>query len=483
MRSNDEAAVERKLAMLEDVSTGTHPWLEPAKLRRKGRNRRLRRRRGAAGAGLVVLVLLATLIPIGFGGRSDPNRSLRIAARSGTAIQLVSDNGSAGPASAGSSSNAVAQSEQQFSLSLLQRISASSSGSSNLVVSPLSLATALAMLELGAEGSTQTQIAHALGTSELTSEQQAAGWSALSAELAAAGTSSGIDLQSANSLWLQKGLAMDPSFMADLSRYFASGVWQVDFAADPAAAVVALNAWVARETGGHIMSLFAQGAITDQTALVLANAVYFKAAWEQPFRGETSNGPFHLPDGTTASVPFMRTPSGGPLDVRVSTASGLDAVQLPYAGGRMAALMIMPTSGPLSSLTGSLTVAGLDRIVASTVPTSLDLSMPMLSLTDSHELIPTLENLGIRNAFEGTSADLSGLSPTPLYIYDVVQKATLDVTPWGTVATAATGIAGTATARPASISLTFDHPFLFLIRDTDTGTILFEAQINSPGAG
>lgn len=482
MGSDDEVGVNRDLAMLEDVSTGTRPWLEPAELRRRARNRRLRRRGGVIGAGLAVVVLLATLVPIGFGGRTPPNTSLHVVARFGPAIQLVSHTAPGEPVPANTSSNAVAQSEQQFSLSLLKQISSSSSGSPNIVVSPLSLATALAMLELGAKGATETQIAHTLGTSELTAEQQAAGWSALSTELAAAGASAGIALQSANSLWLQKGLAMDPSFMSDLSRHFASGVWQVNFASDPAAAVGALNAWVARETHGHITSLFAPGAITNQTALVLANAVYFKAAWQQPFTGVTADSTFHLPDGTTASVPFMHTPPLGPLDVSVSTTPGMDAVQLPYVGGRMAALVIMPMMGSLSNLTGSLTATALDQIVSSMKPTSLDLAMPTLSLSDTHELIPTLKNLGMRDAFD-SNADLSGMSPASLVVTDVVQKATLDVTAWGTEATAATGIAGRTSGRLASMTLAIDHPFLFLIRDTHTGTILFEAQVDNPGAG
>lgn len=482
MGSDDDVAVDRKLAELEYVSTDSGPWLEPAELRRRGRNRRLRRRGGVVGAALAAVVLLVTVIPIGFGSRTNPNNTLHVAARSGPAVQLVSSTGPGGPISAGPSSHAVADAEQQFSLSLLKQLSASGTGSSNIVASPLSLATALAMLELGARGSTETQIAHALGTSELTAEQQAAGWSALGAELAQAGASTGSALLSANSLWLQKGLAMDPTFMSDLSHYFDSGVWQVDFASDPAAAVAALNAWVARETHDHITSLFAPGAITNRTALVLANAVYFKAAWEQPFTAPTVDGSFHLPGGATSSVPFMHTPPAGPLEVPASTAPGLDAVQLPYRGGRMAALVIMPTAGTLSDLTGSMTIAGLDQIASNLKPMSLDLAMPTLSLGDSHELKPTLQSLGMRDAF-ADGADLSGLSPTPLLVTDVVQKTTLDVTPWGTEATAATGIGVGTAARRASVALTIDHPFLFLIRDTHTGAILFEAQVDNPAGG
>ena len=481
MGNDDDAVVDRELARLDEVSTGIRPWPEPAELRRSGRNRRIHRRGEVVGAALAVVVLLAILIPIGFGGPTNPNVKLHVAARLGAATQLVSDTELAGPASSSTTSKAVAQSEQQFSLSLLKQISATSPASSNVVVSPLSLATALSMLELGAKGATETQIAHTLGTDQLTAEQQSAGWSALSADLAVAGASAGIALQSANSLWAQKGLAMDPSFMSDLSRYFASGVWQVNFASDPVAAIAALNAWVAQETHGHITSLFAPGAITNQTALVLANAVYFKAAWQQPFTGATTPGVFLQAAGTTASVPFMHTLPGAPLEVPVSTVSGLDTVQLPYSGGRIAALVIMPTSGSLSDLTGSLTTADLDRIVSGMKPTSLNLAMPALSLGDTHELLPTLKDLGIRDAFD--HADLSGMSPAPLVVTDVVQKATLDVTEWGTEATAATGISTGTSARPASMTLDIDHPFLFLIRDTNTGSILFEAQIDNPGAG
>lgn len=112
----------------------------------------------------------------------------------------------------------------------------------------------------------------------------------------------------------------------------------------------------------------------------------------------------------------------GPLDVPVSTASGLDVVQLPSVGGRMPAMVIMPTAESLSTLTGSLTATGLDRIVSNMKSTSLDLTMPTLSLSDSRELIPTRQNLGMRDAFVG-NADLSGRSPAPLVVTNVVPKA------------------------------------------------------------
>ena len=158
---------------------------------------------------------------------------------------------------------------------------------------------------------------------------------------------------------------------------------------------------------------------------------------------------------------------------------------MPYQGGRLAALVIMPTSGSVSGLSASLSQPVLANLVSELSPAMLDLTMPSLSLTASHDdLIPTLEGLGINDAFDPNSADFSAMSPVPLFVTAVAQKDTLDVTPWGTEATAATGIGVDPTdARAATMSMSIDHPYLFLIRDMHTGAILFEAQVVDPTAG
>jgi serpin B len=165
--------------------------------------------------------------------------------------------------------------------------------------------------------------------------------------------------------------------------------------------------------------------------------------------------------------------------------SGVDEVQLPYQGGRMAALFIMPTSASVSEFSASLSQPVLAGLASDLAPTMLDLTMPSLSLSSSHEdLIPTLEGLGINDAFDAASADFSAMSPVSLFVTAVAQKDTLDVTPQGTEATAATGISAEPTAaRVATMSMSIDHPYLFLIRDTHTGAILFEAQVVDPTAG
>ncbi|MGH9079822.1 MAG: serpin family protein, partial [Acidimicrobiales bacterium] len=172
-----------------------------------------------------------------------------------------------------------------------------------------------------------------------------------------------------------------------------------------------------------------------------------------------------------------------PLEVSASLGSGADAVQLPYRGGRMAALVIMPTTEPVSQFSASLTPANLGHLVTALAPTTLDLAMPSLSLHDSHELIPTVRSLGVQDAFEGGRADFTGMTSTPLVVTDIVQKDTLDVSPWGSEASAATGIGMASSARRAATTMTIDHPFLFLIRDTQTGQILFESQVVDPTTG
>jgi serpin B len=167
----------------------------------------------------------------------------------------------------------------------------------------------------------------------------------------------------------------------------------------------------------------------------------------------------------------------------VSVGSGIDAVQLPYKGGRLAALIIMPTSQSIAQFSASLSQAVLAHVVSGLAPSALDLAMPSLSLTASHELVPTLKSLGMERAFHPGTADFSGMTSSPLFVTDVAQKDTLNVTQWGSEATAATGISMATAARTQSLALVIDRPYLFLIRDRQTGEILFEAHVVDPAQG
>lgn len=462
-------------------------WPEPAAVRQRAVRRRRRRRIGAptAAVAVAVAITLGVALP-GSSGPATPAPRValgqHVAAHSGVAVQLAADRTSIAKTDP-SAAAAVARTEQAFTLALLQHLDASGAPG-NVVLSPSSVAIALAMLQNGAAGRTLTEIAHALQSQNLSTRQQDAGWATLTAELAAAGKSAGVTLQSANSLWLQRGLQMQNPFMAAMARYFDTGVWQVDFEKDLSGATDAINSWTSTHTHGKITKLFQPGDIDRTTALVLADAVYFDAAWKYSFVPKlTAPGTFTADDGSKVTVPFMHldleNEANVPGGLLVGGDAGYQAVQLPYKGGRFAALAIMPTRGSLTDFVAHLTATRLAAITRSLAPGPVDLRFPKFTLQQYTKLNTTLMAMGMRAAFSDF-ADFSALSRTSLYVQTVAHRAYLEVDERGTQAAAVTGIALAPTSAVVARPLTFDRPFLFLVRDTGTGTVLFAAEVRNP---
>lgn len=400
---------------------------------------------------------------------------VHVADHVGSGVELVAktgprtrpDPGAAGP---------VARAEQAFTVALLRHLA--TSDGQNTSVSPASLGIALAMLQNGAAGQTRTQISHTLQATGIPVAAQDAGWAALAAGWRDAARAGGFTLQSANSIWVQRGLPMNKKFMADLARYYRTGVWQVDYARHADDAVSAINTWTSQHTHGKIDKLFDR--LDPSTGLVLADAVLFRAAWQDPFDADdTMPGSFTRADGTTAPAKFM-TKDGTSLPASVT--SRYAAVQLPYRGGRFAALAIMPRSGSLHDFVDSLTQSALSQLTSGLSRQELSLRMPRFTTSSTLDLVDTLKSLGMTDAF--SAADFSALSPKPLAVSQVTQRVYLSVAEKGTEAAAATGIGISAGAIAVpKLELNLDHPFLFLIRDTRTGAILFASEVQNPTAG
>lgn len=405
---------------------------------------------------------------------SVPPLSVSVGARNGIAVELTSE-APAGVPDDPTAAARVSTAEQDFALRLLTRRLAMT-GSGNSTVSPFSLAVALAMLGRGAEGPTLAQITRTLGTQTMSSSARESGWGTLLVKLAAQARVDGITLRSADALWLQHGLVMNDSFMADMARYFRTGVWQVDFASDLAGATNAINNWVATNTDGKITKLFNPGDIDPTTLLVLANAVYFHATWQDQFDPNNSDpGTFDSPSGNTI-VTFMQQ-----LSEAASVTGGYDEVRLPYSGGDYQAVAIMPKGRTLQDFVVALTPAGLDQILAAPQERA-DIQVPKFSDEGYMNLNQTLSAMGMPLAFTA-AADFSAMSPTGLQVQSVVQRYYLRVAEKGTEAAAVTGISAmpsSAIAGPAPPVVKFDHPFLFLIRNVTTGVILFASLINKP---
>jgi len=365
----------------------------------------------------------------------------------------------------------------EFTLDVLHQLELSKPNA-NFVDSAYSIATALAMLELGAKGDTQTQIATVMHDAGVSPEQQAAAWKQFDASLLATAHADGISLDVANAIWLQKGLPFDPAFLNTLATDFASPSNLVDFNGNPTAAAALINKWVSNATHGKIPSVVGPGDV-QAVKMVLADAIYFDAHWKNQFIVDfTSQQPFFLSDNSQVTANLMQ---GGPWTLPAYIGNGVTAVELPYVGGHFAADVIMPTSQTIGAFVTSMTSATLTSIEQQLTPIDVELTMPKFNITSSESLLPILEPLGMTDAFAPT-ADLSGIDPSnQVHVGLIEQKALIHVDEVGTTAAAATVVIGLgAGGAPPYTQIAIDHPFLFIIRDTTSGAILFTAQVADP---
>jgi serpin B len=355
-------------------------------------------------------------------------------------------------------------------------------GNGNLVVSPYSVETALAMVDQGAAGSTESEIDHLLSVSW--PGQIATDDSLLRQALRAAVRDHGAHgptFDDANNLWVQSGFALESPFSSTLSGDFGVTPQSADFENDPSGARSAINAWVAAHTGKLINHLMPAGSITALTRLVLANAIYLKAKWESPFQaGNTADRDFFPAAGAAVRTPFMSQIGF----FSYHRGAQYTAVELPYANSSLSFLAVMPTSGTIAGFEHKLTPRQLNAIASGLASANMSLSVPKLDLSIDSNLNGVLSKLGMSIAFEN-GANFSGISKkVQLVIQDVEHDAVLKVDEAGTVAAAATGISvgTTAIEMPPPLHVTLDHPFLVFLRDDKTGAVLFAARVANPAS-
>jgi serpin B len=374
------------------------------------------------------------------------------------------------PAAAGSA-------ETTFALALLKALG----GSGNVVYSPYSVDVALTMADAGAVGQTASQVARVLGASS--AADAVADAAALRRALSSA-VGSGSDaptLDVANALWTQSGLVLRQPFFTALTDDFGAPPRSTNFAADPAAALEAINAWVSQHTDALIPSLLGPGSITAQTAFVLANAIYLKAHWQTPFLPSlTVPAAFTTAAGNIVHAPFLNQ-----RDVTYAYGSGADyqAVELPYSSSSLSLLAILPRRATLAQFERGLSASVLAGIVDRLGARSVDLSMPKLDLSSQEDLNGPLQKLGMTDAF-GPAADFRGVTTQrSLYISLVEHAAVLKIDEQGTVAAGATAVISPTTAVPVPrkpVSLILNRPYLLLLRDDGGDNVLFVAQVDNP---
>jgi serpin B len=373
--------------------------------------------------------------------------------------------------------NVPAAAEEALGADLFQILT---ENAADTVFSPASVAGALRIALCGARGQTAAELARVLHLDEDPTPQDAAA-NGLRLTLTS-GDSGSATFRAPNTVWIQSGLPVRAAFKARL--HDAVTMAAADFRAAPEATRTEINRVIAGQTEGKISGLLPSGSITALTRLVLASAVYLKAAWTEPFpERATADAPFY-PDGRdqpALTVPMM----GGTASRAYLRGDGYQAVLLPYRDVNLAMAVLLP-DGPLTALRPKLTAAGLGGLLAGAARHQVTLSLPRFRLEAAFNLIPALRRLGVAAAF-GDNADFGEITEAaPLRIGAVAHKAYIDVDEHGTEAAAATAVvirAAAAMRPPPAVTMMVDRPFLFAIVDSQTGLPLFLGQVSHPVAG
>jgi serpin B len=353
----------------------------------------------------------------------------------------------------------------------------------NVFFSPYSISLALAMTYAGARGETEQEMADALHFT-LAQDRLHPAFNDLDLQLAARGEGTadedaGFRLNIVNRLWGQAGYEFLADYLDILAVNYGAGLSLLDFVSGPEESRLVINDWVSDVTEGRIENLIPPGAITPDTRLVLTNAIYFLGAWLHPFdEAATRDAPFDLVDGTEVTARMMTQQES----FRYASGDGYQAVELPYVGNELAMFILVPDTGRFEAFESSLDAAGVDAMISELAYQELRLSMPRFTFSWQSSLTRILSDLGMPSAF-GDQADFSGMDGTRnLAIQDVIHQAFVAVDEEATEAAAATavviGLTSVQTEQP--LVLTIDRPFVFVIRDLETGTILFFGRVLDP---
>jgi serpin B len=353
----------------------------------------------------------------------------------------------------------------------------------NLFCSPFSISLALAMTYAGARGETAEQMANALHFL-LPQDTLHRAFNSLDSELAGRGEGAqgrdgeGFRLNIINAIWGQKGFQFLPEFLDLLAENYGAGMRLLDFVNAAEDSRIIINDWVSEQTEGRIEDLIPPYVITELTRLVLTNAIYFNAAWQHPFlQFATRNGIFHLLDGDGVLVPMMRKTEF----LGYAAGEGYQAVELLYDGGELSMVILLPSPGQFESFEGLLNAQRVRAIMESLERRQVALTMPKFEFESGFSLKETLMTMGMPVAFSG-KADFSGMTGNRgLFIADVIHKAFVSVDEAGTEAAAATAVVMRESAMLVEVEINIDRPFIFLIRDIETGTILFLGRVLNPG--
>ena len=375
------------------------------------------------------------------------------------------------------------QANNEFALAIFQQLRNENTGQ-NMIFSPHSISFALAMTYAGAGGQTADEMRMVLGISQddLSFHQN---WNTLDQWLAnrtkeIQANSPDYKLRLTNAVWAQQDYPFNSSYLDLLSTFYGSGLHTIDFSGLPEPSRLEINNWVAENTSQKIIELIPEGAIKPLTRMVLVNAIYLNAPWQQAFNSEfTTKQSFFKLDQQVVDVNMMEKTINLPYLVT----DQVSMVEIPYIGDDLAMVLLMPESKSYDSFVSTLDKSMISDLISQETWGEVELKIPRFKAENKFQLNNVLGKMGMKQAFDPNLADFSVMAEgNDLYIDQVIHQAVIAVDETGTEAAAATAVIilgkGFNPSEPQKI--TFDHPFLFFIRDTKSGSILFLGQILNP---
>ena len=369
--------------------------------------------------------------------------------------------------------------QADFAADLYRNAAAAAGGNANVILSPWGVASLFGMLQTGARGDTARGMAAALrlDAADPAPDETAATFRRARTTLGAAANAN-VAIELSDSLWLAPGFSPRTDFLALVRDAFGAEARTTPMGETGRTAI---NRFVAERTHGRIPELLSRGSLDDPLLRMVAlDTVYLKAKWEEPFPAEnTRKGAFRAPSGAI-QTPFLRDTR----EAEILDAPECAALRLPYAGESVEMLVLLPSpSNTLADVEALLGGPFLDRLAAAPWRGAASVALPKFEFDSEHELGPVLSSMGMADAFSSADADFSGISESPVYLSKAVQKANVTVDEEGTEAAAATA----AIARASSVgpgfqprSFVADRPFLFLVRETGSGIVLFLGRVAKP---
>jgi serpin B len=378
--------------------------------------------------------------------------------------------------------NQLAAGNRAFALDLYHELQSSKD---NLFFSPYSISSALAMTYAGAEGNTAEEMATVLHflleENKLHSAFNALDQSLqdLAKQEIPQDAGEPFQLNIANAIWGQKSYHFESDFLDTLAANYGAGLRLLDYIQEPEQSRQSINEWISEQTQERIQDLIPQGAINADTRLVLSNAIFFKASWLEPFEESLTEDKLFYSLGGDRMVSMMSL--GSDVSFLYYQGEGFQAVDLPYQGGQTSLLVLLPDQGNFKEFEARLNTDQLDQIIRDLAYRPMYLSFPKFEFESEVNLTSTLAEMGMPNAFN-EGADFSGMTGAKeLFISDVFHKAFVSVDEDGTEAAASTAVVMRLTSAPDNpLLLEVNRPFLFLIRDHQTDSILFLGRVLEP---